>query len=334
MTVQKLYFSVSVPIIPDYLYTSEQKDYVPTLPLYSESNDKKFSGKKLALINSSTLQQCLENYVPSDMSPTVKPARQSSLHKEEERGTTRNKKVFWNMELEDDGQQIQLESQSQNLNKDKEHTGIQNNQHQITDGHDYPFGNQCTEYRKKKLSRSYKREVKDKYVNVVRHTSSNKRAISDPEFEKVCALLLFQKRKSPLLSALIRGHSSPLTEDRRKRRQTEETKIKFQEKPDYMQNYIAGTLPHTRPKSVKSLMVPGILHTREMSVLHNRTSEEQNNTGQHSVPHNQNAQACLDCGPSHKQQAALDNCNVRYSTLYFEPQQLTTGNIGSTCEPE
>jgi len=308
--VQKLYFSVSVPIIPDYLYTSEQKEYVPTLPLYSESNDNKLSDKKLALINSSTLQQCLENYVPSDMSPTVKPARQSSLHKVEG-GTTRNKKVFWNMELEDHGQQIQLESQSQNLNKDKEHTGIQNNNHHITDGHVYPFGNQYTQYRKKKMSRSHKKEVKDKYANVVRHTSSDKRAISNPEFEKVCALLLFQKQKSPLLSALIRGHNSPLTEDRRKCRQTEETKIQFQEKLDYMQNYIAGTLSHTRPKSVKSLMVPEILHTREMSVFHNRTSEEQNNTGQHSVPHNQNVQACSDCGPSHKQQAALNNCNVR-----------------------
>jgi len=319
MVVQKLYFCVSVPIIPDYLYTSEQKEYVPTLPLYSESNDNKFSDKKLALVNSSTLQQCLENYVPSDMSPTVKPARQSSLHKVEKRGTTRNKKIFWNMELEDHGQQIQLESQSQNLNKDNEHTGIENNKHQITDGRDYPFGNRYTGYRKKKLSRSYKREVKDKYANVVRHTSSDERAISNPEFEKVCALLLFQKRKSPLLNALIRGHNSPLTEDRRKRRQTEETKIKFQEKLDYKENYIAGTLSHTRPKSVKSLMVPEILHTREMSVFHNRTSEEQNNTGQHSVPYNPNAQACLDCGPSHKQQTAFSNCNVRYSTLYFEP---------------
>lgn len=317
--MQKLYFSVSVPIIPDYLYTSEQKEYVPTLPLYSESNDNKFSDKKLALINSSTLQQCLENYGPSDVSPAVKPARQSSLHKVEERGTMRNKEVFWNMELENHGQQIQLDSQSQNLNKDKEHAGIQNNNHQIIDGHDYPFGNQYTQYRKKKMSRSYKREVKGKYVNLVQYTGSDKHATSNPEFQKVCALMLFQKQKSPLVSALIRGRNSPLTEDRRKRRQTEETRIKFQEKLDYMQNFIAGTLSNTRPKIMKSLMVPEILHTQEMSVFRNRTSEEQNNTGQHSVPHNQNAQACSDCGPSHKQQAALSNCNVRYSALYFEP---------------
>jgi len=319
MIVQKLYFSVPVPIIPDYLYTSEQKEYVPALPLYSESNDNKFSDKKLAPINSSTLQKCLENYVPSDISPAVKPARQSSLHKVEERGTKRNKEVVWNTELEDHGHQLQLGRQLQNLNKDKEHTGIQNNNHQLTDGHDYPFGNQYTQYRKKRMSRSYKKEVKDKYANVVQYTSSDKHALSDPEFEKVCALLLFQKRKSALVSALIRGHNSPLTEDRRKRRQTEETKIKFQEKPDYMQSYVAETLSHARPKTTKSLMVPEILHSQQMSVFHNRTSEDQNNTGQHSVLHNQNAPACSDCGPSRKQQAPLSNCNVRYSTLSYEP---------------
>jgi len=312
-----LYFSVAVPIIPDYLYTSEQKEYVPTLPLYSESNDNKFSDKKLTLINSSTLQQCLENYVPSDTSPAVKPARQSSLHKVDERGTTRNKEVVWNMELEDHGHQLQLGRQLQNLNKDKEHTGIQNNNHQSIDGHDYPLGNHYIQYRKKRMSRSYKREVKDKYANLFQYSSSDKRALSKPEFEKVCALLLFQKRKSPLVSALIRGHNSPLTEDRRKRRQTEEKKRKFQERLDYMQNYISGILSHTRPKNMKSLMVPEVLHTQQMSVFHNRTSEEQNNTGQHSVLPNQNAQACSDCGPGHKQQAALSNCNVRYSTLYL-----------------
>ena len=313
-----LYFSVPVPIIPDYLYTSERKEYVPTLPLYSESNDNKFSNKELTLINSSTLQQCLENYVPSGISPAVKPDRQSSLHKEEETGTTRNKEVLWNMELEDHGGQIQLGHQSQNSNKNKEHAVIQQNR-QSTDGYDYPFGNRYTQYKKKKMSRLYKREVKDKYSNVVHYSGSDKRALSNPEFEKVCALLLFQKRKSALVNALIRGRSSPLTEDRRKRRQTGETKIKFQEKLDYMQNYIAGTLSHTRPKSMKSLMVPEFLHTQEMSVFHNRTSEDQNKTGQHSVLHNQNAQARSDCGPSHKQQAALSNCNVRYSTLYCEP---------------
>lgn len=315
----KNYFSVPVPIIPDYLYTSEQKEYVPTLPLYSESNDNKFSDKKLALINSSSVQQCLENYIPSDVSPAVKPARQSSLHKVEERGTTRNKEVVWNMELEDHGHQLQLGRQLQNLNKDKEHTGIQNNNHQIIDGHDYPFGNQYTQYRIKRMSRSYKREVKDKYANVVQYSSSDKHALSNPKFEKVCALLLFQKCKSALFSALIRSHNSAITEDRRKRRQTEEKIRKFQEKLDYMQNYISGNLSHTRPKSTKSVMVPEILHTKQMSVFHNRTSEEQNNTDQHSVQHNQTAQACSDCGPSHKQQAALSNCNVRYSTLYCEP---------------
>jgi hypothetical protein len=313
-----LYFSVPVPIIPDYLYTSEQKEYVPTLPLHSESNDNKFSDKKPAPINSSTLEKCLENYVPSDISPTVKPVRQSSLHKEE-RGTKRNKEVVWNMELEDHGHQLQLGRQLQNLNKDKQHTSIQNNNHQITDDHDYPFGNHYTQNRKKRMSRSFKRDVKDKYAHVVQYTSSDKHAQSNPEFEKVCALLLLQKRKSALVNALIRGHNSTMTEDRRKRRQTEETKIKFQEKPDYMQNYIAGTLSHTRPKSTKNLMVPEILHSQQMSVFHNRTSEEQNNTGQHSVLHNQNAPACSDCGPSHRQQAALSNCNVRYITLYCEP---------------
>jgi hypothetical protein len=319
MIVQKLYFSVPVPIIPDYLYTSEQKEYVPTLPLHSDSNDNKLSDKKLALINSSTLQQCLENYVPSDISPGVKPARQSNLHKLEERGTARNKEVVWNMELEDNGQQIQLDSQSQNLNKDKEHTGIQNNNHQTTDGRDYPFGNQYTQYRTKGMSRSYKREVKDKYANVVQYSSSDKCALSNPEFEKVCALLLFQKQKSALINALMRGDNSPLTEVRRKRQQTEEKKIKFQGKTGYMQNYIARTLTHTRPKVMKSLMLPEFLHTQQMSVFHNRTDEEQNNTGQHSVLRNQNAPACSDCGPSHKQQAALSNCNIRYSTLYCEP---------------
>jgi len=314
-----LYFSVPVPIIPDYLYTSEQKEYVPTLPLYSESSDNKFSDKKLALINSSTLQQCLENYVPSDISPSVKPARQSSLHKVEERGTTRNKKVVLNMQLEDRGHELHLGRQLQNLNKDKKHTVIQNNNHQSIDGRDHPFGNQYIQYRKRRMSRSYKRELEDKNANVIQYSSSDKHALSNPEIEKVCALLLFQKRKSALVSALIRGHNSPLAEDRRKRRQTEEKKTKFQERPDYMQSYVAGTLSHTRPKSMKSLIVPEVLHTQQMSVFHNRTSEEQNNTGQHSVLHNQNAPACSDCGPSHKQQAALNNCNARYSTLYCKP---------------
>jgi hypothetical protein len=290
------------------------------LPLYSESNNNKFSNKKLAHINSSALHQCLENYVPSDVSPTVKIARQSNHHKVEETGTTRNKEVFWNMELEGHGQQIELGSQLKDLNKDKEYTDNKNNNHQSTDGHDYLFGNQYTQSRKKKMSRAYKRKDKDKYENVVQYSSRDKRALSNPEFEKVCALLLYQKRKSALINALIRAHKSPQKEDRRKRRQTEETKITFQEKLDDMQDYIAETLPHTGPKRAKSLMVPEFLHTQEMSVFHNTTSEDQNNTGQHSVLHNQNANTHSDQdGPSHKQQASLSNCNIRYSLLYCEP---------------
>jgi hypothetical protein len=313
-----LYFCVPVPIIPDYLYTSEQKEYVPTLPLSSQRNDNKSSNKELALINSSTLQQCLENAVPSDISPAVKPAQGSSLHKEEIR-TMRNKEVFWNMELEDHGHQIHLGSHLQNLNKDKEHAGIQQNYHHSTDGHDHPFAKQYTQHRKEKTSRSYKREVKDKYTNVFQYSSSDKHALSNSEFDKFHAVLLFQKQKSALVNGLIRGRNSSTTEDRRKREQMEQTKITFQEKLNYIQNYIAGRLSHTRPKSMKGLVIPDFLHTKEMSVFHNRTSEEQNNTGQHSVLHNRNAHVHSDCGSSHKQQAALSNCNFRYSTLYCDP---------------
>jgi hypothetical protein len=331
MIVQNIYFSVAVPIIPDYLYTSDHKEYVQTSPLYSESNDNKFSNKELAAIKSSTLNQCLDNYVPSDISPTVKTARQSNIHKVEEI-ETRNKKVFLNMELEDHGQQIQLGSQLKDLNKGKEHTDIKNN-HQSADGHDYLFGSQYTQYRKKKMSRSYKREDKDKYASVVPYSSSDKRALSNREFEKVCALLLYQKRKSALVNALMRGHKSLQKENRRKRRQTEQTNIKFQEKLDNMKNYIARKLLHTRPKGVKSLMVPEFLHTQDMSVFHNITSEDQNNTGRHFVRHDQNANERSDRGLIHRQQTALSNCNIRYSTLYCEPQQLTTNNTRSTCEP-
>lgn len=285
---------------------------------YSESNDNKISSKEVALTNSSTLEQCLENSIPSDISPAVKHAQESSLHKEE-MGTMKNRDIFWNMELEDHGHQIQLGTHLQNLNKDKEHAGIQQNNRHITDGHDHPFDKQYTQHRKEKASRSYEREVKDKYTNVFQYSGSDKHAQSDPEFDKFHAVLLFEKQKRALVNALIRGHNSSLTEDRRKHEQTEQRKIKFKEKLNYVQNYIAGRLSHTRPTSVKNLVIPDFLHTQEMSVFHNRTSEEQNNTGQDSVLQNRNAHAHSDCGPSHKQQAALSNCNFRYSTFYCEP---------------
>jgi hypothetical protein len=306
-----VYFSVSVPIIPDYLYTSEQKEYVPTLPLYSNTNNSKFSNKEPALLNSSTLQQYLENSV-------VQPAQESRLYKEEEMGTMRDKDVFWNMESESHEHELELGSNLKNLNRGKECAGIQQHNHQSTDNQGHSFGNQHTQHRKEKMFGSYKREPEDKYTNVVQYAISDKHALSYPELENFRALLLFQKWKRALVSALIRGHNTSSIEDRRKRGQTEDTKIKFQEKLGYLQNYIAGTHSHTHLKNIKSLMIPNFLHTQEKSILHNSTAVEQNNTGQHSVPHKWNAHAHSDVGPSHSQPSAFSNCNDRYSTFHCE----------------
>ncbi|GFG35851.1 hypothetical protein Cfor_01169 [Coptotermes formosanus] len=117
MFLDNILLTVVVPIIPDYLYTSEQKEYVPTAQPYSESNDNKISSKEVALTNSSTLEQCLENSIPSDISPAVKHAQESSLHKEE-MGTMKNRDIFWNMELEDHGHQIQTSEEQNNTGQD------------------------------------------------------------------------------------------------------------------------------------------------------------------------------------------------------------------------
>jgi hypothetical protein len=153
---------LTVPIIPDYLYTSEQKEYIPKI-----QNDVRLFSKEAALTNSSTLLPCLENPIPSEIPPTVQPASKSSLHRGEETMTMSNKRVISNTESEYHGHQIQSDIHSQNTHRQEGHVNVQQSSQQNTED-DHLNGNQYTKTIKQKAM--YKRRDKDKYRNMVQHS--------------------------------------------------------------------------------------------------------------------------------------------------------------------
>jgi hypothetical protein len=299
-------FSLAVPIIPDYLYASDQEENLPVVPLHSEKSDIKLSSKDPALINSFPLLQCQESPVPSDVSSVIQPAAQSSFQNGEGIVTVGNKKVVWNlsMEPEDHGHQIQLPDIEQN-----------------TQGHGHQFGNQYTQTGKQKTSTSYKREAKheNKYRNIVHYDNSDKYMPSDPIFEKSDTVQHFQKHEGLLGNLLAGDHNISPTEDRKEVGhedvQKEQSKIQFQRKLGYTQNHVERMLAHNRSKNIKSVMLPGYLYAQEMSIQHNRTGEEPNNTEQHSVLHSWNTDARVKSEGTSKEATLPSNCNLRYSIL-------------------
>jgi hypothetical protein len=242
------------------------------------------------------------------MSPATQSAPKSSLHKEEEEEivTVGNKKVIWNhsMETEDHKHQIQL-------------SDIQQDNQQNTEDRDHPFSNKYTQTRKQKTSRRYKREVKheDKYRNIFHYANSDNYVPTSPMFEKFDTIQQFQKHKVSRGNSLTGDHNISPTEERKELGhedgRKEKSKIQFRGKLEYTQNHIARTLRHNYSKNIKSLMVPDDLFVQEMSIQHNRSGEEPNNTGQHLVLHNWNADAPSKSEPSSNHATVPSNCNFR-----------------------
>lgn len=297
-----------MPIIPDYLYTSEQKEVIPTI-----QNDVRFFSMEPVLTKNSTLLQCLETPVPSEKSPTLQPAPKISLHRTEKKETMANKKVMSNIKSELHTYQIQSGIHSQNLNKQAGLiNGQQSNQESTEDRYHLP-GNQYTKIINQKAV--YKRGDKDKYRKMGQYSKSVKHALSN-QSDKFNTISEFQ---TPILShdnSLTKDHNMLPTEGRKKLMHEdgiqEQTKTKFQEKVEYIQNDTAKTLAQNHQKYM-NLMIPDYLHAWE--IQHNNTAEGLNNNGQHSDLRNWSEGVESKIGPRSKQESALSNCNFRYSTI-------------------
>ncbi|XP_033611483.1 uncharacterized protein LOC111874724 isoform X2 [Cryptotermes secundus] len=307
MFLDNILLTVVVPIIPDYLYTSEQKEYSP-----ATQNVVSLLSLEPALTNSSTFLQCLENSVPTEKSPRVQPASNISLHKGEKTVTAENKKVMSNIESEYHAHKIQSDIHSQNLNKQDGHVNIQQINQQNTKDRDHPYGNQYTETINQRPV--YKRGDKDKYSNIVQYSKSIKHEMSMPS-EEFNTTPEFQNSNVFYDNSSTKDYNILSTEDRKALRhedeQKQQTKTKLTKELEYIQNHTARTLTQDHQKYMKNLMIPDYLHSQENQ--HSTTTEGLNDTGQHSALQNWSEAVELKSVPSSKQASTLNNSNFSIS---------------------
>jgi hypothetical protein len=306
-----------VPIIPDYLYTSEQKEVIPTT-----LNDVKFFSMEPVLTKNSTLLQCLETPVPSEKSPTLQPAPERSLHRTEKKETMANKKFVSNIKSELHAHQIQSGIHSQNLNKQSGFiNGQQSNQESSEDRY-HLRGNQYTKIMNQKAV--YKRGDKDKYRKIGQYSNSVKHALSN-QSDKFNTISEFQNAILSHDNSLTKDHNMLSTERRKKLKHEdgiqEQTKTKFQENVEYIQNVTTKTLAQNHQKYM-NLKIPDYLHAWE--IQHNNTAEVLSNTGQQSDLQNWSEGVESKTEPRSKQESALSNCNFRYSTIPFGQGPMAT----------
>jgi len=155
---------------------------------------------------------------------------------------------------------------------------------------------------------------------MVNYSDSDNHVLSNPMFVNLDAIKQFENQKVSSDNLLIRDHNISPIGDRKalghEGGQKKQSKVKFQEKLEYMQNHITETVTHNHLKDMKNLMMPDYLHAQEMPFQHNKTGEEQNSTGQHSVAHTWDVHVHSESKPSSKGAPSPSNCNFRYSTLH------------------